>query len=211
MKTVLLAVVASFCLVGLSSPLDLEDMQAKRIAIEKKALVEWVSDNSHSKVSEDKAQRIVDHAYQFAQDQKVDPLVVLAMMKIESGFRAKVCSREGACSIMQIIPRYHKAKIKGRDLNKIEVSIDVGTQILREYLNLSGNSLHKALNRYSGGGGKSYYNKVAVVHKKLSRHIVEYAFNNEQQIYARHDIDKPIINNPSQSYQLAANGDTYTR
>lgn len=206
MKTILLVVVASFCMIGMSNPLDDFIDNAQRIATEKEALVEWVADNSHNKVSIDKATRIVDAAYAHAADQKVDPLVILAMIKNESGFRAKVCSREGACSMMQIIPKYHRAKIAGRDINKLEVSIEVGSKILREYLDLSGDNLYKAMNRYSGGGGKAYYGRVAKTHKTLSRHIVEYAFKSEKQIFARHDIDKPIINPPSQNYLMALNG-----
>lgn len=204
MKTVLLMVVASFCLIGLSNPID-ENLQQRRIAIEKKALVVWVSENSHNKVSEAKANRIVDYAYEYAAEHALDPLVILSILKNESGFREKVRSKEGATGMMQVIPRWHKAKINGRDPSNMRVSIDVGAQILREYLDLSNNDLGKALNRYSGGGGKGYYNKVAGTHKKLSKHIVEYAFANEQHIYAMHRIDKPIINPSVITYQLAKN------
>lgn len=204
MKTILLAVVSTFCLVGISNPID-EDLQAKRIAIEKKALVVWVANNSHNKVSESKASRIVNYAYEYAAEQQLDPLMVLAILKNESGYREKVSSKEGAQGMSQVIPKYHRKKIRDRDITKMDVAIDVGTQILREYLNMSDNNLFKALNRYSGGGGKSYYSKISKTHKKLSQHIVEYAFENEQQIYALHRLDKPIINPPTATYQLARN------
>lgn len=203
-KTVLLSLVATFCLVGMSNPID-EDLQAKRIAIEKKALVGWVSKNSHSKISETKATQIVDYAYEYAVEHALDPLLILSVMKNESGFREKVRSSEGATGLMQVIPKWHRKKINGRDPTVMAVSIDVGAQILREYLSMVNNDVRKALNKYSGGGGKSYYGKISKTHKSLSQHIVEYAFQNEQQIYALHRLDKPIINSPPSTYQLAKN------
>lgn len=45
-----------------------------------------------------------------------------------------------------------------RDIFLPEVNIRVGTWILQQYLRIHGGNITKALNRYSGGMGKKYYN-----------------------------------------------------
>ena len=113
--------------------------------------VDWVVANSHNKIAPAKAQRIVNEAVSAGSRHGVDPVVILAVMRMESGYRAKAVSSEGAICMMQVMPRYHREKIAGRDLNDPRVCIDVGTRILKEYLNLSHQDIRRALTRYSGG------------------------------------------------------------
>lgn len=180
-----------------------------RISNEKKALIEWVMENAHYKkgakaITEQKAARIVTSAYSYAAEYEIDPLLVLAVAKNESGFRDKVTSSAGAKGMMQVIPKYHQDKLKKRDPYKISVSIEVGTMIIKEYLNSANNNMRRALNKYSGGGGKHYYGKIDKTHKAISRYIVEYAFANELQVYAGYSIDNPRLVKISPSIILAS-------
>lgn len=194
----LIAFVALFVtLVTHSTPLyDISD--AERIQAEKEALVPWVMDNSHKKIDAVKAKRIVDYIYEYALENSLDPLLLLAIAKNESGFREKVRSSAGATGMMQVIPKYHREKLNNRDPMLMRVSIDVGAKIVREYMSKANNNLRKALNFYSGGGGKKYYANVSKTHKQIATHLIEYSFTNERPIYALHKIDNPIINKPSQ-------------
>lgn len=199
----LLAVVALFVtLVTHSSPLH-EISQSERIQSEKEALVPWVIDNSHKQITEAKAKRIIEYVYEFAFENNLDPILLLAIAKNESGFRERAKSSAGAVGMMQVIPRYHREKINKRDPMTMRVSIDVGSKIIREYIDKANNSLRKALNLYSGGGGKKYYAKVSKTHKEIATHLIEYSFVNERPIYAMHNIDKPIINKiPAPTYAM---------
>lgn len=199
----LFALVALFVtLVTHSSPLH-EISQSERIQAEKEALVPWVVDNSHKQINQEKAKRIIEYIYEYALENKLDPLLLLAIAKNESGFRERVRSSAGAVGMMQVIPRYHREKIDKRDPMVMKVSIDVGSKIIREYMDKANNSLRKALNFYSGGGGKKYYAKVSKTHKQIATHLIEYSFMNERPIYALHNIDKPIINKiPNPTYAM---------
>src|SRR6185295_3256032 len=51
-------------------------------------------------------------AYRAAQEVGLDPLLVLAMISIESSFNPAAESTMGAKGLMQIIPRFHVAKLE---------------------------------------------------------------------------------------------------
>lgn len=119
---------------------------------------EWVVANSHNKISPAKAQRIVNAAISAGNRHGVDPVLILAVMRTESGYRADVTSVEGAKCLMQVIPKWHPEKIAGRNLLSIPVCADVGAQVIKEYLGMNG-TMRKALAKYSGGA-KGYANKV---------------------------------------------------
>ena len=162
------------------------------IQTEKQAIVQWIEDTTRGKVSEHKAKKIVDNVYAYAEKHEVDPVLVLAMMKNESTFNEKAVSREGARGLLQVIPKYHKDKLKGRNPHDVVVSIDAGIQVLKEYLADNGNNVRQALQKYSGGGGQRYIKKIAGTHKEISTTIIEYSFVNERPIAVKYSFNKPI-------------------
>lgn len=151
-----------------------------RLKVEKKALTQWVVANAHNKITTAKAAKIVEYVYQYSAVYDLDPLMVLSVAKTESGFREDARSSYGAMGLMQVVPRYHAARLKGRDPNKIKVSIEVGSDILAEYLGGSRNNLKKALHKYSGAKS-NYYKNVVTTMKSMSNHIDLYAFKRESK------------------------------
>ena len=111
-------------------------------------------------ISKEEAVRIVREAYAISMNWNISPRLVLAVMKVESGFRKDARSRENARGLMQVIAKYHKDKFRGRNPYDPTASIEVGTIILRDYLDQFDGNIFKALNGYSGHGGKKYYSKV---------------------------------------------------
>lgn len=96
----------------------------------------------------------------------VDPLLILAVTSVESGFNPLAESVLGAQGLMQIIPRYHGDKIsedKGRmALFDPAENIRVGSRILKEYVRNRG-SIEQALQQYGGAPNDAdmiYANKV---------------------------------------------------
>ena len=97
--------------------------------------------------------RIVETAYRTALHAGLDPLLVLAVISVESRFNPIAESGMGARGLMQIIPKYHLDKLAahgGEDaVLDPESNIAVGTQILREYVRRTG-SLEAGLQYYNG-------------------------------------------------------------
>lgn len=105
------------------------------------------------KVPAPTAQRVVKAAYEQAPKQQISPTLVLAIVAQESGFRPTVQSNRGAQGLMQVRASDHLDKLKGKEpraLLEPETNIEVGTQVLAEYLNDHGGRLDAALKAYSG-------------------------------------------------------------
>ncbi|MEX0637685.1 MAG: lytic transglycosylase domain-containing protein, partial [Burkholderiales bacterium] len=81
------------------------------------------------------------------------PLLILAVMAIESRYNPVAESSMGAKGLMQVIPRYHQEKLLEHGgehaLLDPEVNIHVGAQILREYMRRFG-ATEAALQKYAG-------------------------------------------------------------
>ena len=95
-------------------------------------------------------------AYRAGLKHKVDPLLLLAVISVESRFNPLAEGAFGATGLMQIIPKFHMEKLKvfgGKEaLRDPEVNILVGAQILREYMRRFG-GIEDALQAYSGAFG----------------------------------------------------------
>jgi len=114
-------------------------------------------------------------AYRAAEEVGLDPLLVLAMISIESSFNPAAESSMGAKGLMQIIPRFHLAKLElhggaGAVLDP-ESNIAVGARILQEYVYRSG-SLEAGLQQYNGASrdeSAQYAQKVMAERARLER------------------------------------------
>ena len=85
----------------------------------------------------------------------VDPMLIIAVMAIESGFNPIAESPMGAQGLMQVIPRFHQDKldrVAGDSLLDPVTNIHVGAMILGEYIRRSG-SLQEGLQTYAGAVG----------------------------------------------------------
>jgi len=97
--------------------------------------------------------QIVDEAYKAGEKYDIDPLLILSVIAVESGFDPKVTSISGAEGLMQVITRLHMDKYEGFGLTRpgyqVAPNIDVGTRILSEYFEKTG-SFKTALKYYVG-------------------------------------------------------------
>lgn len=93
---------------------------------------------------------------------KLVPELVLAVIEIESRFDHFAISRSGAQGLMQVMPFWLK-EIGHADDNLVDINTNLrmGCTILKYYMDMEKNDLHKALARYNGSyGSKVYSNKV---------------------------------------------------
>jgi len=104
-------------------------------------------------VSQDAAFDLVTLAHSAARQLHLDPLLIIAVIAIESRFNPIAESPAGAKGLMQIIPKFHGDKLQpfGGENAVFEpaANIHVGARILKEYLRRTGN-LGMALQMYNG-------------------------------------------------------------
>ena len=112
-------------------------------------------------------------AYRAADAVGLDPLLVLAVISVESAFNPFAESGMGAKGLMQIIPKYHRAKlleVGGEEaVLDPQSNIAVGTRILQEYVYRTG-TLEAGLQFYNGAsrdGTAQYAQKVMGERLKL--------------------------------------------
>ncbi|MBK7237061.1 MAG: transglycosylase SLT domain-containing protein [Sterolibacteriaceae bacterium] len=104
----------------------------------------------------------------------LDPLLLVAIMAVESSFNPIAESPMGAQGLMQVIPRFHQEKIvdQGSDASLLnpQTNIVVGARVLKEYLVRTG-SMQNALQVYNGATndavGSMYANKVLAEKQRL--------------------------------------------
>ena len=118
-------------------------------------------------------ERIVDAAHRAALEVGLDPLLVLAVISIESRFNPIAESVMGAKGLMQIIPKYHREKLiaaGGEDaVFDPESNILVGARILQEYVYGTG-TLEAGLQYYNGArrdSSAAYAQKVLAERTRL--------------------------------------------
>ncbi len=102
---------------------------------EQRAMTEFIA--KRYRVSEAAVAGYVSAAYRAGQEHSLDPLLILAVMAVESRYNPVAESTVGAKGLMQVIPKYHLDKLTDHGgeeaLLEPEVNIQVGAQILREY------------------------------------------------------------------------------
>ena len=98
-------------------------------------------------------EQMVGAAYRAAREVGLDPLLVLAVISVESRFNPIAESVMGAKGLMQIIPKYHQARLveQGGEAALLdpESNILLGARILQEYVYRTG-TLEAGLQYYNG-------------------------------------------------------------
>jgi soluble lytic murein transglycosylase-like protein len=134
----------------------------------------WLS--RRYRVAGDAANMLVSTTYQAAHEIKIDPLLVLAVMAIESGLNPFAESPVGAKGLMQVMAKVHHDKfdeVGGAQaaLNPV-ANIRVGAQILKDYVTRYG-SVEAGLKTYVGAGAldndSGYGSKVLAEYHRLKQ------------------------------------------
>ena len=114
----------------------------------------------------------IDMAFAEARRHRLDPLLIVAVMAVESRFNPVAQSDAGAKGLMQVIPRFHPEKFSatgGKSALDPRTNIRVGVQVLKEYIVRGGNEA-AGLQLYNGASGDSsntYANKVLAERTRL--------------------------------------------
>ncbi|RZJ84617.1 MAG: hypothetical protein EOO64_03320 [Massilia sp.] len=139
---------------------------------------QWVTSwlSKRYRVASDAANMLVSTAYMTAHEVKLDPLLILAVMAIESGLNPFAESPVGAKGLMQVMAKVHHdkfEKVGGQEaaLNPV-ANIKVGALILKDYVKRTG-SVEGGLKTYVGAADmesdSGYGAKVLAEYKRLKQ------------------------------------------
>ena len=117
------------------------------------------------RVSLEATRQVVGAAFQEGVRIGVDPLLIIAVIAVESRFNPIAQSDLGAMGLMQVIPRYHADKLDTADGHSVldpPTNIGLGARVLKEYIRRGGTEV-AGLQLYNGASDDSsnaYANRV---------------------------------------------------
>jgi len=137
---------------------------------------QWVTNwlAKRYRVANDATDMLVSAAYLTAQEIKLDPLLILSVMAIESGLNPFAESPVGAQGLMQVMSKVHQEKFEEMGgvkaaLNPV-ANIKVGALILKDYVSRGG-SVEAGLKLYVGAAAfdtdSGYGSRVLAEYKRL--------------------------------------------
>jgi len=139
---------------------------------------QWVTNwlSKRYRVASDAANMLVSTAYMTAHEVKLDPLLILAVMAIESGLNPFAESAMGAKGLMQVMAKVHHDKFEEVGGQKAALdpaaNIKVGALILKDYVKRTG-SVEGGLKTYVGAADlesdSGYGAKVLAEYKRLKQ------------------------------------------
>ncbi len=152
------------------TPLDTEDVSGN--TRQQQWVTTWLS--KRYRVATDATNMLVSAAYVTAKEIKLDPLLILSVMAIESGFNPFAESPVGAQGLMQVMSKVHHDKFE--DLGGVKAALNpvanirVGSLILKDYVRRGG-SVEAGLKLYVGAGAldsdSGYGAKVLAEYRRL--------------------------------------------
>jgi hypothetical protein len=126
------------------------------------------------RVSSEALLPVFEAAEFIGQERKIDPLLIVAIIGVESGFNPFAESPVGAQGLMQVIPRFHLDKVPDgagdKPLLDPAINIRVGAYVLEEAIRRRG-GLVAGLQYYAGSSDAagSYANKVLAEKERLEQ------------------------------------------
>ena len=143
-----------------------------------RALANYVS--RKYRIAPDATEQFVGAAYDAGRQVGLDPLLILAVMAVESRFNPVAESLMGAKGLMQVIPRHHLDKLleHGGEEAVLDpmINIALGARILKEYVRRTG-SLEAGLQFYNGAladPSSQYAQKVFAEKERLQQAVRQF-------------------------------------
>jgi len=143
-----------------------------------RALASYVS--RKYRIAPDVTEQFVGAAYDAGRQVGLDPLLILAVMAVESRFNPVAESLMGAKGLMQVIPKHHLDKLleHGGEEAVLDpmINIALGARILKEYVRRTG-SLEAGLQFYNGAladPSSQYAQKVFAEKERLQQAVRQF-------------------------------------
>ncbi|MCG2576482.1 transglycosylase SLT domain-containing protein [Dechloromonas sp. XY25] len=125
------------------------------------------------KVSIEAVQPIFATAQSVGKELHIDPLLIIAVIGVESGFNPFSQSVVGAQGLMQVVPRYHQDKLPEDSTSFLDpvTNVQVGARVLKESIRRQG-GLEEGLQQFGGAigdAGRRYAGKVLAERQRLEQ------------------------------------------
>ena len=133
------------------------------IKIEKELKIQTYITNKYKGVSKKTAKTISIEIIKAASKHNVDHNLIVGLMELESGFNPLARSKVGAQGLLQVIFRIWSKIYNIEDtvlLYDIAYNIDIGTSILKHYINKNKGDITKALQNYNGSKGTKFSDRI---------------------------------------------------
>jgi len=124
------------------------------------------------RISAEATRGMIATAYREGKRVGLDPLLIVAVIAVESRFNPIAESTMGAQGLMQVIPSYHKDRLEAAGVDSVldpHANIRLGAQILKEYIRRGGTEV-AGLQLYNGASDdatNAYASKVLGEKQKL--------------------------------------------
>jgi soluble lytic murein transglycosylase-like protein len=94
---------------------------------------------------------------------RIPPGLLLAIIDVESAFNTWAVSHAGAVGLMQVMPFWPKELgMQRHQLVRVPENIKMGSAIFRHYLKRERGNVARALARYNGSLGKTWYSDMVI-------------------------------------------------
>lgn len=166
------------------------DVSAEPLKPEMSAVANYLARRYH--VSNQAIKPLVSAVQSAAARAGLDPLLILAVMAIESRFNPFAESVVGAQGLMQVMPRFHQDKLEANGAGKNallepHMNIQVGVLILKESISRAGN-VQAGLQQYAGAPDDTeaqYAAKVMAEKQRLEQAARQIATRRSRQSESR--------------------------
>ena len=123
------------------------------------------------RISSEATRGLIAAAYLEGRRVGLDPLLIVAVIAVESRFNPIAESNAGAQGLMQVIPAFHKDQLEAADVDSVLDPYDnirLGAQILKEYIRRGGTEV-AGLQLYNGAAGDASNAYAVKVHGEKQR------------------------------------------
>ncbi|MEO8754283.1 MAG: transglycosylase SLT domain-containing protein [Casimicrobiaceae bacterium] len=128
------------------------------------------------RVAQGAAIEVVGVALREGQRHSLDPMLILAVIAVESRFNPIAESEQGALGLMQVVPRFHMDKIAAFGVPSMllpEANIAIGARILKDAIRRGGSDA-AGLQLYNGtfdDETRAYANRVLTERRRLEESL----------------------------------------
>ncbi|WP_150427126.1 transglycosylase SLT domain-containing protein [Dechloromonas sp. CZR5] len=148
-----------------------EDASAEVLAPRLRGAMDYVT--RRYKVSTEAVQPIFATAQAIGRELHIDPLLIIAVIGVESGFNPFSQSVFGAQGLMQVVPRFHQDKLPEESASFLDpvTNVQIGARVLKESIRRQG-GLEEGLQQFGGAlgdAGRRYAGKVLAERQRLEQ------------------------------------------